>query len=200
MIITLATLFYCCVMLFVSSFYHGSIFDPFISLWAFCFFLGGPILCLVSIKLFAGAVARRSWQPTKLLPFLFCLVVVGIWSSSFWRIGSFLRPVLFARVAGDNERLAVAFMQQHPPDTDFEVQGFRYPYCPIFPCGSTTVQHHAGVVSVQVPGAPSTLDYLVYVSPGSSLPYSPPTEDSMGQGFVVTPLTKRWYYVHAVGI
>ena len=197
--ITLATLFYCCVMLFVSCFHNGTIFDPFLFLWAFCFFLGGPLLSIVAIIILVRAV-RRSLRPSTLLPPLFCLVMVGVWSFGFWRIGDTLRPVVFASVARDNERLAVLFMQQHPPDTDAEVDGFCYPYFPLFPSDHTTVRHHAGIVSVRVPVGPGTLDFLVYVSPGASLPYAAPTEDSMGQGFEVKPLTKSWYYVHAVGI
>lgn len=198
--ITIASVFYCCVMLFVSSFHYATIFDPFTFLWAFCFLLGGPLLVVVSIIFLVRAVRRRSWRPTTLLPPLLCLVIVGVWSFGFWRIGDALRPVVFENVARDNEHLAVSFMQQHPPDTDVEVSGFRYPYFPLFPSRSTTVRHHAGVVSIRVPKAPGTLDFLVYVSPGASLPYAAPTEDSMGQGFEVKPLTKDWYYVHAVGI
>ena len=187
-------------MLFVSSCHLGTIFDPVLFVWAFCLFVGGPVLFIISVNLLGRSIRRRLFRPANLIPPLLCLVTVAVWTAGFWRIGDLTRPIVYRCVVKGNERLAVSFMKQHPPDTDIQMSGFCYPYFELSPSGPTTVSHHAGVVSILVPRGPSTLDYLVYVSPGSLLPYSPPTEDSMGQGFIVTPLTENWYYVQAVGI
>ena len=175
-------------------------FNTLMPIWFLCWLIGGPILCIIAVVLLVQAFRQHTLRPARLIPPLLCLAVVGVWSVGFWRISNAIRPLVFERVADDDEHLAVSFMRQHPPDTDIEVSGFRYPYFELSPSGPLRVKHHDGVVSIRIPAGPGILDYLVYVSPGSSMPYTPPTAETDGIGAIVKPLTKHWYYAQIVGI
>ena len=190
--IALVTLFYCGLMLYVGGF-HGFGF-----LWFFCLFLVGPILVFSSVIFLAIAVKRRRLRPATVFSPLLCIIVVASWYFQFRRISHVLLPLVFATVAQENERLAISFMREQPPDAAVKVNGFRYPFYEIAPDGKLTVRHHAGVVSVSIPAGPSYAVFLVYMSPGSVMPYDPPNDD--GLGWDATPIIEHWYYVRSVGI
>ncbi len=177
--LVLTTVFYCFVMLLVSSIYNSTIMDPVQLLWVLCYFLVGPELLITSAVLLVRGVVRHSMRPAQMVATGLSIITVVVWTFGFWRIGELLRPVSFRLVAGENERLAISFMQQHPPDSEVRLSGFRYPYCAL---GNTRVTHHDGSVFVMVPSGPGPKDSLVYVSQGSKVPdYS-------------KHLTGLWYY------
>ena len=180
--IAIITGLYCFVMLLMSSLYNGGIMDPMEFLWGACYFLVGPVLLITSLFVLVRGFIRRSIRPAMIAATGFSIIAVVVWTRGYWQIGGLLRPLFFRLVASENERLAISFMKEHPPDADASIRGFHYP---CFPLGETRVSHHGGSVYVMIPSAPGPKDSLVYVSADSARP-----EDLQHN-------TGRWYYYQA---
>lgn len=169
-------------MLLVSSLYNSTFMDPIQLLWVVCYFLVGPVLFITSAILLIRGVVRHSLRPTQMIAPGLSIITVVVWTFGFWQIGELLRPIFFRLVADENERLAVSFMQQNPPDAEVLSSGFRYPF---YHLGWTRVSHCGGSVFIMVPSFPGPKDSLVYVSQGSTVPAD------------LQHITGSWFYYRA---
>src|SRR6266481_8011796 len=111
-------------MLCASSLDNGSIVEIDL-LWPLCLVVVGPVILIPAVLVLMGGIAHRSLSRLKLTAALFAICSVIVWTFGFWTIGELLRPVFFSLVAGENERLAIAFRQQHPAGEEARVRGFR---------------------------------------------------------------------------
>ncbi len=195
--IALAASFYCCLML---SAIYLDLFDSSVLgfiLWLFCQFIVGPVLCLIAIVVLIRTAMNRPLRVVDLWPTVISIMVVGCWIISYGHAHVRLQSYVFRFVSEEDEHLAMAFIQEHPPDIELEVSGFRYPFLPVNN-GIATVHHHAGIVFIRVLAGPGNLDYLAYISPGSTLPSQ--SDGLADPSYTARLITGHWYYFHVTNV
>lgn len=157
-------------MFITSSVYHSVIFDPVQFLWAFMYFIFGPIIFVTSIILIILMIIRKEGSRFLFVIALLCLVLVPVWTFGFWDIGSICRPLMFSLVVKSNTELAEAALNKYPEGEEFTMRDFRYPLCK-FPFYARRVYHKDGVLYILVPSGPGPKDTILY-DPNNRLDHS----------------------------
>ena len=93
--------------------------DPAQFLWAFCFFVAGPIIFLTSAVIVARRLVGKPMSAVTLVTALLCLGLVPAWTFGFWAIGKAFRPVMFSMVAESNTVIAESEMRENPEGEQF---------------------------------------------------------------------------------
>lgn len=148
------------VMFAMSSLYHSTIFDPLQFIWAFMFFIGGPILMIVALCVILLRVRGRRLKGITLTAAALCLLLIPSFSLGFWEIGRIMRPIMFSTVKATNEQMARRFMMTTKENTTGELPGFRYPFVRL---GVQALALHSnGVFVLMLPSGPGPKDRVIY--------------------------------------
>lgn len=148
------------IMFALSSLYHSTIFDPMQFLWAFMFFIGGPILIFAAICVIILRIRGRTLAGITLATAILCLLLIPPFSLGFWEMGRVMRPIMFSIVKNSNEHMAKQFMVTTKENVMAELWGFRYPLCRL---GTPIRAVHSNDVFVLVlPSGPGPKDRIIY--------------------------------------